>query len=89
MVDRRLQALHAVAKYLSFTKAAETLLDDAALMQFGFRFLRQVLFGENTIAVHELNIEQRRQRVAERLQQLEREAAERMAREEDPPDVDL
>jgi Fe-S-cluster containining protein len=63
--------------------------DDLTLMQFGFRFLRQVLFGENTIAVHELNIEQRRQRVAERLQQLEREAAERMAREEDPPDVDL
>jgi len=63
--------------------------DDLTLMQFGFRFLRQVLFGENTIAVHELNIEQRRQRVAERQQQLEREAAERMAREEDPPDVDL
>jgi Fe-S-cluster containining protein len=63
--------------------------DDLTLMQFGFRFLRQVLFGENTVAVHELNIEQRRQRVAERQQQLEREAAERMAREEEPPDVDL
>ncbi len=28
------------------------LTDDAELMLFGFRFLRQVLFGENTIAIH-------------------------------------
>jgi len=61
----------------------QTLLDDVELMQFGFRFLRQVLFGENTIALHEQNIEQRRQRVTERHRQLEREAAERMAREDE------
>jgi Fe-S-cluster containining protein len=63
--------------------------DDLTLMQFGFRFLRQVLFGETTIAMREQNIEQRRQRIAERQRRLEQEAAERMARDEDPPDVDL
>ena len=67
----------------------DMLLDDNELMQFGFRFLRQVLFGENTIAMREHNIEERRQRIAERRRQLEQEAAERMAREEEPPDVDL
>jgi hypothetical protein len=29
------------------------LTDDAELMLFGFRFLKQVLFGENTIAMHQ------------------------------------
>ena len=60
-----------------------TLEDDVALLQFGFRFLRQVLFGENTIALHEQNTEERRQRVAQRRLQLEREAAERLARDEE------
>jgi len=66
-----------------------TLEDDDALLQFGFRFLRQVLFGEVTIAMHEQSVEQRRQGVAARRRQLEQEAAERMAREEEPPDVEL
>ena len=61
----------------------ETLLDDVKLMQFGFRFLRQVLFGENTIAMHEQSAEQRRLAVATRRRQLEQEAAERLAREEE------
>jgi Fe-S-cluster containining protein len=63
--------------------------DDLTLLQFGFRFLRQVLFGENTIAMRQDSVEQRRTRIVERQRQLEQEAAERMAREEDPPDVDL
>ncbi len=63
--------------------------DDISLMQFGFRFLRQVLFGENTIPIREQNVEQRRARIAERQRQLEQEAAERLAREEEPPIVDL
>ena len=67
----------------------ETLEDDVRLLQFGFRFLRQVLFGEVTIAMHAQTVEQRRQAVAARRLQIEREAAERMAREEDQPDVDL
>lgn len=57
--------------------------DDLELLQFGYRFLRQVLFGEMSIALHTDSVEQRRQRVAERRAQLEREAAERLAREDD------
>ena len=67
----------------------ETLLDDATLLRFGFRFLRQVLFGEVTIPMHSHNVEQRREAVLARRLQEEREAAERMAREEEPPEVDL
>ncbi len=59
------------------------LTDDLELLQFGYRFLRQVLFGEMSIALHDGNVEQRRQRLAERRAQLEREAAERLARDDD------
>ncbi len=65
------------------------LLDDVELLQFGFRFLRQVLFGEVTIAMHEQSVEARREAVLARRRQIEREAAERLAREEDPPYVDI
>jgi hypothetical protein len=57
--------------------------DDVALMQFGFRFLRQVLFGEETIAVHRQAAEARAARYRERLARQEREAAERMRREDE------
>ena len=57
--------------------------DDMHLLQFGFRFLRQVLFGEATIALHEGSVERRRARVAEQRARIEREAAERLAREDD------
>lgn len=57
--------------------------DDLELLQFGYRFLRQVLFGEMSIALHTDSVEQRRQRVAERRAQIEREVAERLAREDD------
>jgi len=57
--------------------------DDVATMAFGFRFLHQVLFGEMTIPLHEGNVEQRRARMAEQRARLEREAAERMARDEE------
>ena len=56
------------------------LADDVALLQFGFRFLRQVLFGETSIAMREQGVAARRARVRERQRELEREAAERMAR---------
>ena len=59
------------------------LADDVRLMQFGFRLLRQVLFGEPSIALRADTAEQRRERVAARRAELEREAAERMAREEE------
>ncbi len=57
--------------------------DDTAAMLFGFRFLRQVLFGEMTIPMNEASVERRRARVAEQRARLEREAAERMARDEE------
>jgi Fe-S-cluster containining protein len=57
--------------------------DDVATMQFAFRFLRQVLFGETSIAMHRQNVEERRARVATARARIEREGAERLAREED------
>ena len=57
--------------------------DDVELMLFGFRFLRQVLFGETSIAVRKETVEKRRERLAEKRRRLEQEAAERMARDED------
>jgi Fe-S-cluster containining protein len=65
------------------------LTDDVELLQFGFRFLRQVLFGEATIGVHDEAVEQRRAAVVGKRRELERDAAERLAREEDPPDAEL
>ena len=59
------------------------LSDDVAALQFAFRFLRQVLFGEQSIPMHAEAAEARRARLAERQRRLEREAAERMAREEE------
>lgn len=59
------------------------LKDDVQLLQFGFRFLRQVLFGEASIALRADNVERRRARVAEQRARLEREAAERAAREDE------
>jgi Fe-S-cluster containining protein len=58
------------------------LTDDVTLMEFAFRFLRQTLFGENTIPVHTDTATARLERVAQRNLRLEREAAERMEREE-------
>jgi len=48
---------------------------DEQLLQFAFRFLRQALFGEITIAVKSDAAERRRARVRERRQKLEDEAA--------------
>lgn len=59
------------------------LCDDVELMQFGFRFLRQVLFGEETIPLRQEAAEQRRLRHLERRQRMETEAAARRALEQD------
>jgi hypothetical protein len=61
----------------------DTLVDDYALLQFGYRFLRQVLFGEVSIPMRSDSVEQRRARVHEQRARLEREAAERLASEDD------
>ncbi|HMA31545.1 MAG TPA: YkgJ family cysteine cluster protein [Casimicrobiaceae bacterium] len=59
-----------------------TLADDVKLMLFGFRFLRQVLFGEESIPVRAEAAERRRANYREKVERLEREAAERRARDE-------
>jgi len=59
------------------------LTDDTALMLFGFRFLHQTLFGEVTIPVRQETAEQRRLRYRDKQARIERDAAERLAREEE------
>lgn len=61
----------------------DILCDDLALMQFGFRFLRQVLFGEETIALSKQAAGERRLRRLEKTQRLETEAAARRVMEQD------
>ncbi|MFN3884283.1 MAG: YkgJ family cysteine cluster protein [Rhodocyclaceae bacterium] len=48
--------------------------DDASLLQFAFRFLRQVLFGEISIPVNEDLAKERIEKLRQRQQQLEEEA---------------
>ena len=57
--------------------------DETELMLFGFRFLRQVLFGENSIEVKQDAAEKRQQRVREQAERLEREAREKREAEQD------
>ncbi len=58
------------------------LTEDVALLQFGFRFLRQVLFGEQSIALKTDAVAERRAHQQEKLARLEREAALRRAQDE-------
>jgi uncharacterized protein len=55
--------------------------DDVELMQFAFRFLKQVLFGEKTIALDEELARERLEKWRARNADIEREAAERRARD--------
>jgi hypothetical protein len=68
---------------LPAAEMALMLEDDEKLLLFGFRFLRQVLFGEATIAVHAEAAERLRERFHAKAARLEREAAARRAREEE------
>lgn len=61
----------------------EILADDTALMLFGFRFLRQVLFGENSIALKKAAAEKRQKLIQEKSQRIERAAMEQRAAEQD------
>ncbi len=61
----------------------KVLTDDVELILFGFRFLRQTLFGEATIAIRADVAERRRARYAETRARLERDAQERLARDEE------
>ena len=64
------------------------LADDVALLQFAFRFLRQVMFGEEGIALNSEAAQERLVKVQEKRLIEEREAAKRRALEveEDPED---
>lgn len=64
---------------LSDDESLAILKDDESLLEFGFRLLRQTLFGEMTIALHASEAESRAARAGERALRLEREAAERRA----------
>jgi len=68
---------------ISEEEMRKILCDETELMLFGFRFLRQVLFGEDTIAMKQGSAEKRQQKLREKAAQLEREAAERIAAEQD------
>lgn len=57
--------------------------DDVELILFAYRFLRQVLFGENTIPLNDDAAKQRAEKVREKRMQEEREAADRAARAEE------
>ena len=57
--------------------------DDVALLQFAFRFLHQVLFGDNTIALHEEAAKARQEVLKAKRMEEEREAAAKLMREED------
>jgi hypothetical protein len=60
----------------------EALASDEALMQFGFRFLRQVMFGEDSIALNAEAAQERLAKVQEKRLIEEREAAKRRALED-------
>ena len=68
---------------LTADETEKILADDTALMLFGFRFLRQVLFGENSITLKKEAVEKRREQVQKMTEQIEREARERLAAQQD------
>ena len=57
--------------------------NDEALLRFAFRFLKQALFGEITIPVRGEAAEKRRERYRQRVEQMERDAAERKSVDQD------
>ena len=68
---------------LNTEETIEILGDDTQLMLFGFRFLKQVLFGENTIPLKQDGATTRMVHYQEKLQRLEQEAVARRMKEQD------
>ena len=68
---------------LNTEETIEILGDDTELMLFGFRFLKQVLYGENTIPLKKDAAEKRQQHLREKMLKTERAAAEKRAAEQD------
>lgn len=72
-------------KLFTLSEEEKTMImdDDVELLLFAFRFLKQVLFGEQSIGLNEEEAKVRLSRWRERQMAIEREAAERLARMED------
>jgi len=72
----------AFAKLFAMSDDERTLIlaDDVELMQFSFRFLKQVLFGEQSIALNEEVAKERLERWRTRQVEIEKEAAEKRAK---------
>jgi len=68
---------------LDMEETIEILGDDTKLMLFGFRFLKQVLFGENTIPLKHDAATKRMVRYQEKVQSMEQEAVQRRMAEQD------
>jgi uncharacterized protein len=68
---------------LSAEEKALFMADDVELMQFAFRFLKQVLFGEQSIGLDEEEVKKRLEKWRERQKELEREAARKLAEAEE------
>lgn len=61
----------------------EIVTSDVKLLQFGFRLLKQVLFGERTIALKSAAVEQRRERYQRRLREEAERRAQQLSEEQD------
>jgi uncharacterized protein len=68
---------------LNIDETVKILGDDTELMLFGFRFLKQVLFGENTIPLKQEAASRRLERYQEKVREMEREAKERRTAQQD------
>ena len=68
---------------LNTKETIEILGDDTELMLFGFRFLKQVLYGENSIALKKDAAGKRQQHFREKMLKMEHEAAEKRVAEQD------
>lgn len=68
---------------LSEEEYARLLTDEEALLQFAFRFLRQVLYGEKTIALKSEALAERTQRYKEKLAQRAARSDEERSRQQD------
>jgi hypothetical protein len=61
----------------------EILTNEESLLQFAFRFLKQVLFGEKTIPVREAAAAERMARIKEKAKRSAEQSAEERARQQD------
>ena len=68
---------------LDTEETIEILGDDTKLMLFGFRFLKQVLFGENTIPLKQDAATKRMARYHEKVLRMEQEAVQRRMADQD------